>query len=244
MEKGIIRLFLAEERGRNEMDWFKSFNTFNFGQYQQEHKSPFGPLYVLNDDTLAGGKQISMTAEADSLLLLIPVVGAITYNDNQGNSTLIEAGECQLYAAPVNTTFQIGNPYDYELVNFLQIWFYNKQVETDDGPQVISFDIVNNRNQWVPIPFNNSPYKFGIGKYAGREKSIYKLSDARNGLFFFVVEGTFEVQYRLLHPRDGLALWEAEEIKLEALSNDAIILVMEVPLEEKCKDQQHIGRNI
>jgi redox-sensitive bicupin YhaK (pirin superfamily) len=233
VQQNKAKIFLADERGHNEMDWFRSFNTFNFGQYQQENKTPFGPLYVLNDDTLAGGKHISMTMEADSLLLLIPVVGAITYNDNQGNSTLIEAGECQLYATPVNTTFQIGNPYDNELVNYLQIWLYNALVEEDNGPQVISFDIVNDRNQLVPIPFNNSPYKFSIGKYAGREESIYKMSDARNGLFVFVLEGAFEVQYRLLHARDGLALWEAEEIELEALSNDAIILVMEVPLEEK-----------
>ena len=235
VQQNKAKIFLADERGHNEMDWFRSYNTFNFGQYQQEHKAPFGPLYVLNDDTLDGGKHISMTIEADSLLLLIPVVGAITYNDNQDNSTLIEAGECQLYAVPANTTFQIGNPYENELVNYLQIWFYNKPDEDDNGPQVISFDIVNDRNQLVPIPFNNSPYKFYIGKYAGREESIYKMSDARNGLFVFVLEGAFEVQYRLLHPRDGLALWEAEEIEFEALSNDAIILVMEVPLEENMK---------
>jgi redox-sensitive bicupin YhaK (pirin superfamily) len=224
------KIFLADERGHNEMDWFRSFNTFNFGKYQLEHKTPFGPLYVLNDDTLAGGKHISMTMEANSLLLLIPIVGAVTYKDNLDNSTLIEAGECQVYAIPAGTTFQIGNPYEVELVNYLQIWFYNTPVEADNSPQVIHFDIVNYRNQLVSIPAHNAPYKLGIGKYAGREESVYKMNDARNGLFVFVIEGAFEVQYRLLHPRDGLALWEAEEIELEALSNDAIILVMEVPL--------------
>jgi quercetin 2,3-dioxygenase len=227
------KIYLADERGHNEMDWFRSFNTFNFGQYQLEHKTPFGPLYVLNDDTLAGGKHISMTMEADSLLLLIPIVGAVTYKDNLNNSTHIEAGECQVYAIPAGTTFQIGNPYEDELVNFLQIWFYNTPASADNGPQVIPFDIVNYRNQLVSIPAHNTPYKLSIGKYAGREESIYKISDAGNGLFVFVIEGAFEVQYRLLHPRDGLALWEAEEIELEALSNDAIILVMEVPLEGK-----------
>jgi quercetin 2,3-dioxygenase len=224
------KIFLADERGHNEMDWFRSFNTFNFGQYQLEHKTPFGPLYVLNDDTLAGGKHISMTMEADSLLLLIPIVGAVTYKDNLDNSTHIEAGEYLVRAIPAGTTFQIGNPYEDELVNFLQIWFYNTPASADNNPQVIPFDIVNYSNQLVPIPAYNPPYKLSIGKYAGREESVYKVSDARNGLFVFVIEGAFEVQYRLLHPRDGLALWEAEEIELEALSNDAIILVIEMPL--------------
>jgi redox-sensitive bicupin YhaK (pirin superfamily) len=231
------KIFLADERGHNEMDWFRSFNTFNFGKFQLEHKTPFGPLYVLNDDTLAGGKHISMTMEANSLLLLIPIVGAVTYKDNLDNSTLIEAGECQVYAIPAGTTFQIGNPYEEELVNYLQIWFYNTPVEADNDPQIIHFDIVNYRNQLVSIPAHNTPYKLCIGKYDGREESVYKMNDARNGLFVFVIEGAFEVQFRLLHPRDGLALWEAEEIELEALSNDAILLVMEVPL----TDENEVG---
>jgi quercetin 2,3-dioxygenase len=226
------KIFLADERGHNEMEWFRSYNTFNFGRYQLDHKTPFGPLYVLNDDTLAGGKSISMTVEADSEIWLIPVVGAITYSDNRGHSTIIEAGECQVYDIPTNTTIQIGNLYDDELVNFLQLWFYKTGIEENSAPQLIPFDIVNYKNQLVPIPVHNTPYQFGIGKYAGREESTYKLHSPNNGLFVYVIEGAFEVQYRLLHARDGLALWEAEEIEWEALSNDAIILVMEMPLAE------------
>lgn len=224
------KIFLAEERGHHEIDWFRSFNTFNFGQYQQEHKFPFGPLYVLNDDTLAGGKSISMTVEADSVIVLIPVVGTIAYTDSAGHANYVSAGECQLYTTPKNTTIQIGNPYHDELVNFLQLWFHASGNEKDTAPQVTLFDIVNNANQLVSMPVTHPQYKFTIGKYHGREESVYKLSQPQNGLFAFVIQGAFEVQYRLLHPRDGLALWEASEIELEALSNEAIILVMEIPL--------------
>lgn len=223
------KIFLAEERGHQETDWFRSFNTFNFGKYQREHKLPFGPLYVLNDDTLAGGKNLSMTVEADSVIVLIPVVGTIAYTDSAGHASYISAGECQLYTTPEGATIQISNPYQDELVNFLQIWFYAEGSERDNAPQVTLFDIVNNANQLVPIPVDQPQYKFAIGKYDGREESVYKLSHPQNGLFAFVIQGAFEVQYRLLHPRDGLALWEASEVELEALSNDAIILVMEIP---------------
>jgi quercetin 2,3-dioxygenase len=223
------KIFLAEERGHNEVEWFRSYHTFNFGQYQREHKTPFGPLYVLNDDTLAGGKSITMTIEADSEIVLIPVVGAITYKDSLGNTNIIEAGECQVITVPKDTTIQIGNPYDNELVNFLQLWFY-KPCEELNTPQLVPFDIINYKNRLVPIPVGNTPFKYGIGKYAGREESVYQLSNARNGLFAFVIQGAFEVQYRLLHPRDGLALWEADAVEWEALSNEAIILVIEMPL--------------
>jgi quercetin 2,3-dioxygenase len=229
------KIFLAEERGHHETDWFRSFSTFNFGQYQQEHKIPFGPLYVLNDDTLAGGKSISMTVEADSVIVLMPVVGTIAYTDSVGNANYISAGECQLYATPKHTTIHIANPFPDELVNILQIWFYTSGTEAENAPQVIPFDIVNNTNQLVPVPVDHPLYKFGIGKYKGREESVYKLSHPQNGLFAFVIQGAFEVQYRLLHPRDGLALWEASEIEWEALSNDAIILVIEMPLAHDMK---------
>jgi redox-sensitive bicupin YhaK (pirin superfamily) len=223
------KIFLADERGHNEVEWFRSYNTFNFGQYQRDHKTPFGALYVLNDDTLAGGKSISMTIGADTEIVLIPVVGAITYKDSLGNSRIIEAGECLVFAAPKDTVIHIGNPYDNELVNFLQLWFY-RNCEVLRSPQLIPFDIVNNRNRLVPVPVNNTPFRYGIGKYAGRAESVYRLSEPGNGLFAFVIQGAFEVQYRLLHPRDGLALWEAEAVEWEALSNEAILLVVEIPL--------------
>jgi hypothetical protein len=37
------------------------------------------------------------------------------------------------------------------------------------------------------------------------------------------------VQGRLLENRDALSLWDTEEIDMEALSNDAVILLIEVP---------------
>jgi len=43
----------------------------------------------------------------------------------------------------------------------------------------------------------------------------------------FVIQEAFEVQGRLLHARDGLGLWDDTNlIKLEALSNDAIVLLV------------------
>lgn len=57
------------------------------------------------------------------------------------------------------------------------------------------------------------------------------MKSKRNSLFVFVIQGVFEVQGRLLHARDGLGLWDEEnEVELEALSNDAIVLLTELSL--------------
>lgn len=58
----------------------------------------------------------------------------------------------------------------------------------------------------------------------------YTLKNPKNSIFIFVIEGIFEVQNRLLHARDGLSLTDIDTVELEALSNDAVILLLELPL--------------
>jgi redox-sensitive bicupin YhaK (pirin superfamily) len=228
------KMFLAGERGYMETEWFRSYNTFNFGNYQQEHKDPFGPLYVLNDNTLAGKKGFKLLVEEDSDIMLLPVAGALEYKDSLGNETIIKAGEAQLFSTSEGTTIEISNPFENDLINFLQLWI-KKPLNAASVLQVSSFDIEMNKNSLIdlfpspPLSLKDScPHtKFSIGKFVGREEFVYKLSHLSNKLFVFVLEGAFEVQYRLMEARDGLALWNMDAIEVEALSNDAIILLME-----------------
>lgn len=46
--------------------------------------------------------------------------------------------------------------------------------------------------------------------------------------FALVLAGAFEVAGRLLHAHDGLALWDTAAVALEALGNDAVLLVLEL----------------
>lgn len=81
------KIFPAQERGITNTGWFKSNNTFNYGLYRHKHKSTFESLYVLNDDVLAADRFITLTAEEDSNLVLIPVIGALQYFDSTGTDT-------------------------------------------------------------------------------------------------------------------------------------------------------------
>ncbi|NII28495.1 pirin [Pseudoflavitalea sp. X16] len=237
------KIFLSDERGHHELDWFRSYHTFNFGQYQHEHKGAMGPLYVLNDETLAGGKSVTLMAEEDSDILLVPVVGALSVKDGIGNSCLVDAGQCYLATAPAGTAIELSNPYEEELINFLQVWFKRGEANVPSckpAAQLCSFDLYANKDKLVelfprtgswghePIT-SNKPYgRQFIGKFTGRAEITHTITSPYNGLFVFVIEGAFEVQYRMLHAGDGLALWDLQEVEFEALSNDAIILVVEM----------------
>jgi len=231
------KIFLANERGRIETSLFRSLHTFCFGNYQLASKAAFGPLYLLNDDSLAGGQTISHTVEEDSDLLLIPLVGTIQYRDSLENDLLISPGESSLFSLPRYATLEITNPHQEGLINYLQLWI-RKPGSFSSVRRDGSFDLEKNKNLLLDVfsevrkTFNlgSSIVKFSMGKFVGREDISYNLHSTSNGVFAFVIEGAFEVSDRLLESRDGLALWNTSNIEMESLSNNAIILMVEVQL--------------
>ncbi|BAV04237.1 hypothetical protein SAMN05421788_10434 [Filimonas lacunae] len=218
-------MYLADERGCSQADWFRSMHTFNFGQFDHPHKTAAGPLYVLNDDTLAGQRSVDLLVKEDSEVLLMPLVGCIVCKNGKGFDEVIEAGDCFKLLVKAGTTLTLTNPYRDELVNYLVLW-YKKPVKTWEK-KISCFDVFNYRNRFLDLfPGSKSP-KYYIGKFGGRAELLHRLASPHNAVFIFVLEGAFEVQYRLLHARDGLLLWDVHEVELEALSSDAIILAVE-----------------
>jgi quercetin 2,3-dioxygenase len=74
-------IFLSDQRGCSQTDWFRSFHCFNFGAYQAKHRAPFGCLRVFNDDTLAGEKSLKMQLDENTDVILLPLVGAVEYQN-------------------------------------------------------------------------------------------------------------------------------------------------------------------
>lgn len=227
------KIFLADERGLNETDRFRSWNTFNFGKYYNEYKQPVGDVYVLNDDMLAGGSSLSMLVEEDSYIILLPIAGAIVYNDSENNESLMAAGQIRVAYTVKGTTFEIINPFKDEVINFLQVWIKaDKKIVPSSC--ISTYDVNEFQNSLIkisPRQLNSSvlPFSISIGKFAGRGETTYQITEQTKSLFVLVLAGAFEVEGRLLHERDGLALWNAREIEIEALSNDAILLTIELP---------------
>jgi redox-sensitive bicupin YhaK (pirin superfamily) len=232
------KIFLSSERGYHEVKGFRSYRTFNFGTFRHEHKSAFGPLYVLNDDTLGGGKSIKLSTESETEILLLPLAGDISYTDSNGHTTIIEAGQAQLCTTLAGTVIEISNPYKNDLVNFLQFRIRSHDDTESGEPALQSFFLDKNKNSLLELfPHENQPasqdgfsQRTFIGKFTGRYDGAFKPTDPSNGIFVYIIEGAFEVQNRLMETRDGMALWDVNELSFEALSNDAIILLMEIPL--------------
>ena len=130
--------------------------------------------------------------------------------------------------------YTINNPYRTESINYLEIWLTNSSpgIHAHYHPDaVLIYPLTTNScpsfHLMIPIP----KYQGYIGRYAGRAEDSYQPRERKNGVFVFVLSGVFEVQNRLLHQRDGLSLTNVQngEVDFEALSNDAVLLLLEVP---------------
>lgn len=235
-QQSKAKMFLADERGCNETEWYRSYHTFNFKNYFNEHKQPFENLYLLNDETLAAGHTLNIITDENTILYLLPVVGTLCCTGICLNKTFFEPGQLLVSYSNNPASLQISNPYETELINFLQIRVKEIIPEALNHTDVFRFDINQNKNKLIPVTIDSGtnttslrpPQLISVGKFEGRKEAVYKLTNDRNSLFVFIIQGAFEVQGRLLHARDGLALWdEPEDIELEALSNDAIVLMIE-----------------
>lgn len=221
------QIYLSNARGLTLTKTHRSFHTFNDGNYYDRNRKPFGNLITCNDDTLVGGESMRIIADRNLEIMLLPLVGAIELSINGGKPEFIDICEAKVFSVSANDAYEITNPYDNELINFLHIRFTRAFGAESSKNKRVYFDIDANKQALQTIGANCY-----IGKFAGREEGTLTLNHESQGVFGFVIEGAFEFQNRLLEARDSVALWnddnEPLQIEFEALSNDAILLIIEV----------------
>lgn len=227
------KIYLSDQRGRMESSRIRRFCTFNFEDFINEHRIPVHNLYLLNDDMLAAGQTTSIQIEKASYIIIVPVTGEIKITDPSGLPSMLNAGELRVLNVPVNSTIAISNSYASEFVNYLVIGIFCTQDILHPISTFFEFDLDKQHNRFVEIVstqvYGNeiADFKISIGRFAGRYEAVYTPLNKESVFFAFVIAGAFETEGRLLHERDGLALCEADEIEVEALSNDAVMLVIE-----------------
>jgi hypothetical protein len=228
------QIYLANKRGKTRTQGFSSFHTFNFGSYYADERTPFGRLAAFNDETLAPEEMIEIAMVKPTEVILVPIVGGIELMDRTGESVYISCGETFSFLAFPESKFKIINPYDKETVNYLQIHFWPQFGDSEfiidhlDELPLRQFSL-ETKNELVKAFETADGEVVGfIGQFEGREEGTLNLQNPEKGVFGYVIQGAFEVQNRLLEKGDALSLKNVHEVEFEALSNGAIILLVEV----------------
>lgn len=225
-----VQIYLESLRGEFKVDGFRSFRTFNFREYRVADREPFGTLEVLNDETLMPECSHELRVEHFCQIILLPIVGAIEVEEKGKEHQFVNSGEMLFMLASPGKHYTITNPYPDEPINYLQIRIDDGQFLSTPMSSGITvpFDL-SEKNVLLPVRgYNGSSVHLFIGQYDGRAEGIFTSWNPGHRAFIFVIEGAFEVQNRLLERRDGLALGNAEAVEFEALSNGAILLVIDI----------------
>ena len=86
---------------------------------------------------------------------------------------------------------------------------------------------IQQKNEWQPLS-TYLPEKSFIGLFEGRKHGTYAITQENKSAFFLVLNGAFECQEMLLENRDAALIHQHKTVNIEALSQDALLLLTEV----------------
>jgi len=229
----------ANTRGHANHGWLDSYHTFSFAGYYDPQRIHFGALRVLNDDSVSGGMGFGAHPHENMEIISIPTEGALQHKDNMGNTQVIKQGDVQVMSAGTGIKHAEKNNSNDETVKFFQIWVFPKEKNVEPRYDQKNFSDADKHNKLLtvvsPLGTNDGGVQihqdawFSLGKFDKDFSTSYDLKDKENGVYAFVIEGDVSVNGEKLNRRDGLAITEADKLKIKA-DSDAEILIMEIPV--------------
>ena len=234
-----IILHKADTRGHANHGWLDSHHSFSFANYYNPDRMHFGALRVLNDDRVDPGMGFGTHPHDNMEIISIPLEGDLEHKDSMGNTTIIKNGDIQVMSAGTGIQHSEFNKNSDRLTKFLQIWvFPNKRNVTPRYDQItLNINDRHNKLQQILSPSSedegvwiNQDAWFHLGKFDNNFTTNYELKKKENGVYIFVLKGDIVINDQKLNERDGLGIWDIEGFNITSNSQDAEILLMEVPM--------------
>jgi len=232
-------LHRADTRGLANHGWLVSRHTFSFAQYHHPDRMHFGVLRVLNDDIVAPGKGFGTHPHDNMEIISIPLGGDLEHKDSMGNVSVIRQGDIQVMSAGTGITHSEYNKNRDQEVKFLQIWLFPNTRNVTPRYDQLSLNPADRHNRFQqilsPDPKDDGVWIhqdawFHLGRFDAGKSGTYTLKRPGNGVYAFVLRGSVEIAGQSLQERDGLGIWDTGSLTWKALSQDAEILLMDVPM--------------
>lgn len=232
-------LHKADTRGYANHGWLKSHHTFSFANYYNPERVHFGVLRVLNDDQVAAGRGFGTHPHDNMEIISIPLEGDLEHKDSMNNVAVIKKGDIQVMSAGTGVYHSEYNRNSDKETKFLQIWVFPNKKNVTPRYDQMSLDIADRRNRLQQVLSPNPEDEgvwihqdawFHIGTFDADTSTNYDIKRQGNGVYAFILKGDFEIDGQTVNQRDGLGIWNTKSIALKALTQDAEILLMDVPM--------------
>ena len=220
------------------MGWLHSRHTFSFGHYYDPAWMGFGPLRVINDDTVAPGGGFAPHRHANMEIISVVLAGALAHKDSTGNSAVIRAGDVQWMSAGHGIEHSEFNGSDAEPVHFLQIWIQPDQLNAQPAYAQQHFDPDARRARWATLVAPDG----ADGAIAIRQQATLRATrlqagdavaaelDASRQYWLHVASGEVRIDERSLSAGDALG-FVGEQVTLALAGSAAAsdVLLFELP---------------
>jgi redox-sensitive bicupin YhaK (pirin superfamily) len=236
----ITKIYKSNLRGTADFGWLKANFSFSFGNYYNPEQIQFGMLRVLNDDTIAAGTGFGTHPHANMEIITIPLEGGLKHRDSMGNEGVIRFGEVQVMSAGTGIQHSEMNASQEVQAKTLQLWIFPDREDVTPRYDQKSFDIENQINTFVTIVSPNDKNNgnalwvyqqtfFNLGIFEENTATTYKVNNAENGVYLFLIEGEIEVNNQILNAKDAMGIVDFEEFEIK-INSKAKILLVEVPM--------------
>lgn len=232
-------LHKSVSRGHANHGWLDSKQSFSFANYYNADRMHFGVLRVLNDDVVDAGMGFGRHPHDNMEIISIPLEGDLEHKDSMGNVAVIKRGDIQAMSAGTGIFHSEYNKHTDQHAKFLQIWVFPKTKNVAPRYDQITLDVNDRHNKLQQILSPNKEDEgvwinqdawFHLGTFDKNFVTIYQLKNPENGVYAFVIKGDVTIENNALNERDGLGIWNTGKISITANSQDAEVLLMEVPM--------------
>lgn len=226
----------AHERGHANFGWLDSWHTFSFGQYRDPRHMGFGPLRVINDDTVAPGGGFATHGHADMEIVSYVLSGALEHKDSLGTGSVIRPGDVQRMSAGTGMRHSEYNASDKEPVHFLQIWLlperdgiapgYEQKFFADEDKRA-RLRLVASRDGRDGSVTVHSPADLYATMLGEGESVRHELARGRSG-WLHVARGSLVLNGVTLHAGDGAAFDKPEALEITGAHGGGEALVFDM----------------
>lgn len=226
----MIRVIDHNRMGKGEHGWLHSTFHFSFADYFNSNNISFGPLRVVNDDTVDPHSGFPTHPHDNMEIVSYVVDGVLTHQDSMSNKQELTRGQVQYMSAGTGVTHSEFNLTDNPL-RFLQIWIFPDQNGYEPQYGDFRFEWADRENKWLqivsgidgkaPVKIHQDMNMSVVSLDAGKSLD-YVMEEGRQG-YLVQIEGSGSINGNSLAMRDAAEITD-ESISITAKEKSHYIL--------------------
>jgi len=232
----MIELRKSTERGHANHGWLDAWHSFSFAGYHDPEHMGFGPLRVINDDTVSAGAGFGTHGHHDMEIITYVLEGELAHNDSMGNGSVIRPGDVQRMSAGSGVRHSEANPAQDKPVHLLQIWIEPNVFGIPPSYEERHFAPEEKRGR-LRLIASDAPHdgavkihqdaRVYVGLFDGAEAASLPLKAGRR-TYVHLASGALKVNGHQLQAGDGLKLSGEATLELGA-GEQGEVLVFDLP---------------